>query len=69
MGSDPEWSYPVKQPERSQRPAASGRPLNDSLLRAVFGDEAGIGGRATVGITGLARNHCFETWLSVEVRA
>lgn len=38
------------------------------LLRDVFGDEAGIGGRATVGVTSLARNHCFETWLTLEVR-
>jgi len=39
------------------------------LLRDVFGDEAGVGGRATVGVTSLARNHCFETWLTLEVRA
>ena len=37
------------------------------LLRDVFGDEAGIGGRATVGVVSLARNHCFETWLTLEV--
>ncbi len=39
------------------------------LLRDVFGEDAGIGGRATVGVTSLARNHCFETWLTLEVRA
>jgi len=39
------------------------------LLRDVFGEEAGVGGRATVGVVSLARNHCFETWLTVEVRA
>ncbi len=39
------------------------------LLRDVFGDEAGIGGRATVGVTSLARNHCFETWLTLEVNS
>lgn len=38
------------------------------LFRDVFGDEAGVGGRATVGVTSLARGHCFETWLTVEVR-
>jgi enamine deaminase RidA (YjgF/YER057c/UK114 family) len=38
------------------------------LLRDVFGEEAGVGGRATVGVTSLARRHCFETWLTVEVR-
>jgi enamine deaminase RidA (YjgF/YER057c/UK114 family) len=39
------------------------------LLRDVFGEDAGVGGRATVGVVSLARNHCFETWLTVEVRA
>lgn len=37
------------------------------LFRDVFGEEAGVGGRATVGVTSLARNHCFETWLTLEV--
>jgi enamine deaminase RidA (YjgF/YER057c/UK114 family) len=39
------------------------------LLRDVFGEDAGVGGRATVGVTSLARNHCFETWLTLEVCA
>jgi len=39
------------------------------LFRDVFGDEAGLGGRATIGVTSLARNHCFEIWLTVEVGA
>jgi len=39
------------------------------LLRDVFGEDAGIGGRATVGVTSPARSHCFETWLTLEVRA
>ncbi len=39
------------------------------LLRDVFGEDAGIGGRATVGSVTLARNHCFETWLTLEIRA
>jgi enamine deaminase RidA (YjgF/YER057c/UK114 family) len=38
------------------------------LFRDVFGDEAGLGGRATIGVTSLARDHCFENWLTVEVR-
>lgn len=38
------------------------------LLAEVFGSEKGIGGRATIGVTSLARNHCFETWLTAEVR-
>lgn len=37
------------------------------LFRDVFGSEAGLGGRATIGVTSLARNHCFEIWLTVEV--
>ncbi len=38
------------------------------LLAEAFGDEIGIGCRATIGIQSLARNNCFETWLSTEVR-
>ena len=37
------------------------------LFRDVFGEEAGLGGRATIGVTSLARNNCFENWLTVEV--
>jgi enamine deaminase RidA (YjgF/YER057c/UK114 family) len=37
------------------------------LFRDVFGEEHGLGGRATIGVTSLARNHCFEIWLTVEV--
>ena len=37
------------------------------LFAEVFGGERGIGGRATIGIVSLARNHCFEIWLTVEV--
>jgi enamine deaminase RidA (YjgF/YER057c/UK114 family) len=36
------------------------------LFAEVLGDR-GIGGRATIGVTSLARNHCFELWLSAEV--
>jgi enamine deaminase RidA (YjgF/YER057c/UK114 family) len=39
------------------------------LFREVFGDEAGLGGRATIGVVSLANNHCFENWLSVEIRS
>ena len=39
------------------------------LFRDVFGEEAGLGGRATIGVTSLAGNHCFENWLTVEVVA
>lgn len=37
------------------------------LFRDVFGDEAGLGGRATIGINSLCPNACFEIWLTVEV--
>lgn len=37
------------------------------LFRDVFGAEAGLGGRATIGVTSLAGNHCFENWLTLEV--
>jgi enamine deaminase RidA (YjgF/YER057c/UK114 family) len=37
------------------------------LFRDIFGEEAGLGGRATIGVACLAHNHCFENWLTVEV--
>ena len=33
----------------------------------VLGEEKGIGGRATIGVTSLAKNNCFEIWLTAEV--
>lgn len=38
------------------------------LLAEVFGPDKGVGGRATIGVMSLARNNCFETWLTAEVR-
>lgn len=38
------------------------------LFAEVFGDEIGIGPRATIGVTSLADNYCFETWMTVAVR-
>ncbi len=37
------------------------------ILREAFGDEIGIGCRATIGVQALADNICFETWMEVEV--
>jgi YjgF/chorismate_mutase-like putative endoribonuclease len=37
------------------------------LFRDVFGDEAGIGARATIGVSVLSRNACVENWLTVEL--
>lgn len=37
------------------------------LFLDVFGEERGLGARATIGVTSLAGNHCFENWLTVEV--
>jgi enamine deaminase RidA (YjgF/YER057c/UK114 family) len=37
------------------------------LFVEVFGEERGLGGRGTIGVTSLARNNCFENWLTVEV--
>ncbi|MGW6461392.1 RidA family protein, partial [Streptomyces sp. NPDC055078] len=34
------------------------------LFRDVFGPEAGLGGRATIGVMSLARRSCFENWLT-----
>jgi enamine deaminase RidA (YjgF/YER057c/UK114 family) len=39
------------------------------LFVDVFGAERGLGGRATIGVMSLARNHCFENWLTVEVES
>jgi enamine deaminase RidA (YjgF/YER057c/UK114 family) len=39
------------------------------VLRDVFGEEHGLGGRATIGVMALARNNCHEIWLDVEVKA
>jgi enamine deaminase RidA (YjgF/YER057c/UK114 family) len=36
------------------------------LFAEVFGQKRGVGGRATIGVVSLARNHCFEIWLTVE---
>jgi hypothetical protein len=38
------------------------------LFAEVFGPEKGIGCRATIGVVSLAGNHCFESWMDVEVR-
>jgi prepilin-type processing-associated H-X9-DG protein len=37
------------------------------LFRDVFGEEVGIGARATIGVQSLSRNACIENWLTVEV--
>ena len=38
------------------------------LFAEVFGADCGIGCRATIGVTSLANNHCFETWMDLEVK-
>ena len=38
------------------------------LFAAVFGEEIGVGPRATIGVMSLADNYCFETWMTIEVR-
>jgi enamine deaminase RidA (YjgF/YER057c/UK114 family) len=37
------------------------------VLFEVFGDPAGIGGRATIGVQSLCDQMCFETWAEVEI--
>jgi enamine deaminase RidA (YjgF/YER057c/UK114 family) len=39
------------------------------LFAEVLGREAGLGGRATIGVMSLAANACFENWLTVEIRS
>lgn len=36
------------------------------LFRDLFGPEDGVGGRATIGVSSLAGNHCFENVLTME---
>lgn len=38
------------------------------LFAEVYGPERGIAPRATIGVTCLANNHSFETWMTLEVR-
>jgi enamine deaminase RidA (YjgF/YER057c/UK114 family) len=38
------------------------------LLVEVFGEEVGLGGRATIGVQTLADNICFETWIQFSIR-
>ena len=38
------------------------------LFAEVFGPKVGIGCRATIGVMSLANNHCFESWMDLEVR-
>ncbi|SAK83872.1 endoribonuclease L-PSP [Caballeronia temeraria] len=37
------------------------------FLVDVFGDEIAVAPRATIGVTSLADDYCFETWVTVEV--
>jgi enamine deaminase RidA (YjgF/YER057c/UK114 family) len=37
------------------------------VLAQVFGPDAGIGGRATIGVQSLCDKMCFETWAEVEI--
>ena len=38
------------------------------VIVEIFGPEIGLGARATIGITSLARGNPFENWITVEVR-
>ena len=38
------------------------------LMAEVFGEEIGVGCRATIGVQALADHHCFETWAVFETR-
>ncbi|AQH02978.1 hypothetical protein A9R05_29320 [Burkholderia sp. KK1] len=37
------------------------------FLVDVFGEEIAVAPRATIGVTSLADDYCFETWITVEV--
>ena len=38
------------------------------LFAEVWGDEIGVGCRATIGVQSLAGNNCFETWTEFEIK-
>ena len=38
------------------------------LFLELWGEERGLGGRATIGVVSLANNACFENWLTLELR-
>lgn len=38
------------------------------LFAEVYGEDHGVAPRATIGVTSLANNHCFENWMEFEVR-
>lgn len=40
--------------------------MTDFLID-VFGEEIAVAPRATIGVTSLADDYCFETWVTVEV--
>ncbi|MDY0881762.1 RidA family protein [Dongia soli] len=56
IACDPSFTAPHK--------VASG--LTD-LFEQVFGPEIGVGPRAAIGVTSLADDYCFETWMTVEI--
>ena len=41
--------------------------MADQLVE-VLGPARGIGARATIGVQSLAGNHCYESWIEVEIR-
>lgn len=56
IASAPDFTEPHK--------VASG--LTD-LFEQVFGEEIGVGPRASIGVMSLADDYCFETWVTVEL--
>ena len=38
------------------------------LMILVFGEDAGMSPRATIGVQSLSSDHCFETWVVAEVK-
>lgn len=56
IASAPDFTEPHK--------VASG--LTD-LFEQVFGEEIGVGPRASIGVMSLADDYCFETWVTVEI--
>ena len=45
----------------------SSTAMVDQLVE-VLRPARGIGARATIGVQSLAGNHCYESWIEVEIR-
>ena len=61
----------VRKRARTARPSPTCTLISTAMadrLMEVLGPARGIGARATIGVQSLAANHCYESWIEVEIR-